>query len=472
MTLKEIFFYRISPVYLIPFFLLLLYSIIIEPNWIELKHQEITNTNLSSILSDKKIVLISDLHIRNTGYREKQMIKIINDIKPDIIFITGEFTGRGRKFENYKIMVSNASKVLKQIRSKHGIYAVFGEGDLYSPSTREQILRESLKDAGVTVLSNETIDLEIDNKKLSLIGLGVTFAGIKNLFNNTRKPDHPSILLSHRPDFFMSGIDALEVNLADYTELGTNDWTWQDNAYWSSDSADVYFERDGKHTIRVLRREDGVAIDQILLTPHDSVAQYPPALSSEACYRKQDGDILINTSDIKQSNIYGSWNMDTDNKACDNSMLADLPDLHNKVEVPDISQKNYFETTFDARRGVKYHLWLRMKSNNASATSDSVYVQFSDSLNAAGMPRYQINRTLKDIYDVEVILSGDTHGGQVRFPYSIELINLLGAGIEYDQGLFDLRFTQLYVNRGIGWSNIPMRLFCRPEITQLHFVSE
>ena len=63
---------------------------------------------------------------------------------------------------------------------------------------------------------------------------------------------------------------------------------------------------------------------------------------------------------------------------------------------------------------------------------------------------------------VNLVLSGHTHGGQVRIPG-------LGAPLlpirlrQYDAGLFSLRHTQLYVSRGVGCLR-RIRLFCRPEI--------
>jgi predicted MPP superfamily phosphohydrolase len=38
------------------------------------------------------------------------------------------------------------------------------------------------------------------------------------------------------------------------------------------------------------------------------------------------------------------------------------------------------------------------------------------------------------------------------------------------EGLFRLGNTQLYVNRGIGAVGIPVRLNCRPEITQFTLI--
>ncbi len=67
---------------------------------------------------------------------------------------------------------------------------------------------------------------------------------------------------------------------------------------------------------------------------------------------------------------------------------------------------------------------------------------------------------------VGLMLSGHTHGGQIRLPLMGALLtNRLGR--KYEQGVFRLGGMQLYVNRGIGTSALPLRLDCLPEITVL-----
>jgi uncharacterized protein len=66
---------------------------------------------------------------------------------------------------------------------------------------------------------------------------------------------------------------------------------------------------------------------------------------------------------------------------------------------------------------------------------------------------------------IDLTLSGHTHGGQVRIPFLPPLL-LPQLGVHYVQGLFHLRDgMQLYVNRGIGAVNLPFRFRCPPEIT-------
>ncbi|MGO8721095.1 MAG: metallophosphoesterase [Acidobacteriaceae bacterium] len=68
---------------------------------------------------------------------------------------------------------------------------------------------------------------------------------------------------------------------------------------------------------------------------------------------------------------------------------------------------------------------------------------------------------------IDLMLSGHSHGGQVRLP-------LVGAlytpplGRKYVEGLFHLgNGLQLYVNRGLGAVGVPVRFDCRPELTLL-----
>jgi predicted MPP superfamily phosphohydrolase len=61
-----------------------------------------------------------------------------------------------------------------------------------------------------------------------------------------------------------------------------------------------------------------------------------------------------------------------------------------------------------------------------------------------------------------LILSGHTHGGQVRLPF-VGALYLNTYNRRLDQGLFHLRHSTLYVSRGIGYIH-RIRFYCRPEI--------
>jgi uncharacterized protein len=67
---------------------------------------------------------------------------------------------------------------------------------------------------------------------------------------------------------------------------------------------------------------------------------------------------------------------------------------------------------------------------------------------------------------IDLMLSGHTHGGQVRIPL---LQNLYRSklGERFIDGWNRLGDTQIYISRGIGKVVVPLRLACRPEISCL-----
>jgi predicted MPP superfamily phosphohydrolase len=65
---------------------------------------------------------------------------------------------------------------------------------------------------------------------------------------------------------------------------------------------------------------------------------------------------------------------------------------------------------------------------------------------------------------VDLMLSGHSHGGQVRLPFVGPVI-LPPMGTKYPEGQYQFEHMQLYVNRGIGTVGLPFRFNCPPEIT-------
>lgn len=67
-------------------------------------------------------------------------------------------------------------------------------------------------------------------------------------------------------------------------------------------------------------------------------------------------------------------------------------------------------------------------------------------------------------YRPALMLSGHTHGGQVRLP-GIGPLALPLAGRRYPSGRFTVDGMPLYVSRGVGMYRPPVRLNCPPEVT-------
>ena len=72
--------------------------------------------------------------------------------------------------------------------------------------------------------------------------------------------------------------------------------------------------------------------------------------------------------------------------------------------------------------------------------------------------------------NVELILTGHAHGGQIRLPL-VGALFAPGQGIspKYTSGQFAINSSQLIINRGIGASRFKQRLFNQPEIILIQF---
>jgi hypothetical protein len=85
------------------------------------------------------------------------------------------------------------------------------------------------------------------------------------------------------PVYPMNSSSGLLVNLAtDGTASSLNNWGWQNTAYWLSQATTVTFAASGSHTLRVLVREDGVQLDQIVLSPSTYISSPPGPVTNDS----------------------------------------------------------------------------------------------------------------------------------------------------------------------------------------------
>ena len=81
-----------------------------------------------------------------------------------------------------------------------------------------------------------------------------------------------------------------------------------------------------------------------------------------------------------------------------------------------------------------------------------------------------INESILPDFDVDLILSGHTHGGQVVIP-GIGMPFMPSAhGQKYREGLVQDGRRQTYITRGVGHLFAPLRYNCPPEVTLITLV--
>lgn len=68
-------------------------------------------------------------------------------------------------------------------------------------------------------------------------------------------------------------------------------------------------------------------------------------------------------------------------------------------------------------------------------------------------------------FTIDLVLTGHAHGGQIRIPFIGGLVAPnQGVFPKYTSGKHTIGDTTMIVNRGLGNSIIPVRIFNRPEI--------
>jgi hypothetical protein len=74
-----------------------------------------------------------------------------------------------------------------------------------------------------------------------------------------------------------------EVNLEEGPSAGVSGWGWQDNGYGVGVLGPlVYFATTGTQTIRIQQREDGMSVDQIVLSPSRFLSVAPGLHKNDA----------------------------------------------------------------------------------------------------------------------------------------------------------------------------------------------
>ncbi|WP_442600810.1 metallophosphoesterase [Paenibacillus sp. KN14-4R] len=176
------------------------YARFVEPGLLAVTRHEVKSSHLPKGFHDKKIVQFSDTHLGDyySIPQLKTLVQQINQEKPDIVVFTGDLVDN---FHGYSGKSETIATVLSEIKSSLGKYAVYGNHDRGGGGNRHY--EKIMKDAGFTVLVNETQEITLPSKeKISISGLDDFLLGEPNIEGTLGKlkPDGFHMLLVHEPD--------------------------------------------------------------------------------------------------------------------------------------------------------------------------------------------------------------------------------------------------------------------------------
>jgi hypothetical protein len=188
---------------------LALYSGEIERHWVEVSHRDVYLPGLAAAFDGMRIAQISDIHMDEftEPFFLRHVIDRINQIKPDAVFITGDFVtstivmdigatrfARGAAWQCANILTGLECKAL---------YASLGNHDI---NVGAKQVSAALVANGITVLRNACLPIERGGGRIWLAGLDDPLEGHPDLdlaipASIRNIPGEPIVLLSHAPDY-------------------------------------------------------------------------------------------------------------------------------------------------------------------------------------------------------------------------------------------------------------------------------
>jgi len=176
--------------------LLVLYSICIEPYWVEVTQHDIFMRRLPSALDGLRVVQLTDFHfpvgLPVSYYR--RVVALANNQHADLIVLTGDYIARSAED------AESCAAILRELHAPLGVWAVLGNHDYWTNSAR---MRCALEAAGIHVLVNKAVPIRARGTHCWLVGLDDTWSGHPNTKLALRgvPPGEASIALVHEPDY-------------------------------------------------------------------------------------------------------------------------------------------------------------------------------------------------------------------------------------------------------------------------------
>lgn len=166
---------------------------------IRTRRYDIPLTRVTAQTDGLRVAVVSDLHLGtvNGCKHMKKLVDAVNTARPDVVCIVGDvFDGAYEKARE----LEQTEALFKTIKSRYGVYAVFGNHDDNDPNGPGAAF---LRRAGITLLHNEAVRLEngvtlVGRADFSPIGKKQSRKPLKAIaFDN----DGPVIVLDHQPQY-------------------------------------------------------------------------------------------------------------------------------------------------------------------------------------------------------------------------------------------------------------------------------
>lgn len=172
---------------------------------LELNTYTISSRGLPDAFDGYRIAQVSDLHNAEFGGGNQRLLDMLREAEPDMIAITGDL------IDSRKTNIAVALAFAEEAVRIAPCYYVSGNHETRVPEYRE--FKAGLEAAGVTVLDDARVEIEISGKSITIIGVNDPSFLADYLTSDAAVMDRKlselssedasfTILLSHRPELF------------------------------------------------------------------------------------------------------------------------------------------------------------------------------------------------------------------------------------------------------------------------------
>jgi len=172
-----------------------------QNNDLTVTRYDISSEKLSQDFDGYRIVQISDLHNKRFGSNQKRLLSTIEKEAPDMIVVTGDL------LDSNRTDIPIAMEFIEGAVNLAPVYYVTGNHENWLEASVKKELIEKLKQAGVTVLENERVEIVSGDASFGLIGLRNENLGdntLKQLMadeENEVEAELFELLLAHEPQY-------------------------------------------------------------------------------------------------------------------------------------------------------------------------------------------------------------------------------------------------------------------------------
>lgn len=153
----------------IVFVILLIYFIYINFNLLYISKYDIKSKKIPTEFNGYKIVHLSDLHLKEFGKDNIKLLQKIDDLNPDVIFVTGDMIYR--RIDSFEVVY----KLMESLVKKYKVYYILGNHEVALRYTKLKEFNKRIREIGANLLLDNNITINKNGDNIVLYGINFKF---------------------------------------------------------------------------------------------------------------------------------------------------------------------------------------------------------------------------------------------------------------------------------------------------------